>query len=168
MRKSSTVNSLASTNIEDSSTSELSQDIDAMLASFSAGTSAGTLEKNEGRKAPRYRVKWHADILIGNHSKHHGFINDISTVGASIYLNHGLPQIKSTLHIHVPPLSATSKPYVIKVSGMIVYVVYDGEKQLYRAAINFLKFNVESERALLDERLTKHQTKISESSLVRC
>jgi hypothetical protein len=119
-------------------------------------------EGKEQRKAPRFRVGWHTDIFFDDKSMHHGFINDISTLGASIFLDSGSIPEKSTLHIHVPPLSLTSEPHIIVVSGKVVYVVYDGDKQLFRAAFVFLKFHLESDLAYLGERLTKYQSVIHE------
>ena len=86
---------------------------------------------------------------------YHGFINDISTVGASFYLDSSLHTKKCSLHIHVPPLDLKNEPHIIEVSGKVVYEVYDGDQQLFRAAIDFLRFNPESDLEYLRERLTK-------------
>ena len=48
------------------------------------------------------------------------------------------------------------------VSGKIVYAVYDGNKQRFRVGINFLNFNLASDLAYLDERLTRHHLEIPE------
>jgi hypothetical protein len=141
---------------------EQPENIDEMLLSLSPQKSTGAVERNEQRKTPRFRVKWHADILVDEQCKDQGFIHDISTMGAAIYLNSSLSIEKCTLHIHVPPLNLQSESHVIEVSGEIVYVVYDGDKQLFRAAISFIRFHLESDRAYLDERLTKYHLKIPE------
>lgn len=148
--------------IKESGTPDLSQDIADILSSFSPQKSPVAGNSKEFRKAPRFRVKWHADILIDGQSAHHGSINDISTQGVSVYLNSNLPTVKCALHIHVPPLNLTSKTHVVAVSGKIVYAVYDGNKQRFRAGVNFLSFNLESDLKYLDERLTQHHLKISE------
>jgi hypothetical protein len=142
--------------------SDLSQDINDILASFSSNKTTGEVESTEKRKAPRFRVKWFADILTDEHVVYHGFVNDISTLGASIFLNSNLNTAKCTLRIHVPPLNLMSKPYVMEVSGKILYVVYDSDKQLFRAAVSFIRFNPESDLSFLDERLTKHHSKAPE------
>jgi hypothetical protein len=142
-------------NIEGSKTSGQSQDIDEMIASFLPNKPTGAGERNEQRKAPRFRVKWHADILTEEQSTHHGFINDISTLGASFYLGSSLHTKKCTLHIHVPPLDLKNESHIMEVSGKVVYEVYDGDQQLFRAAINFLRFNPESDLEYLRQRLTK-------------
>src|ERR1017187_2137083 len=67
-----------------------SEDIDDMLASFSSNKTLGGVGFNDQRKAARYRVRWHADILIDGQRVDSGFIKDISTQGASIYLNTSL------------------------------------------------------------------------------
>ena len=135
------------------------ENIDDLLASFSPQNMGNFKEQ---RKAVRYRVKWQGIVDTYGGHKFQGEINDISTQGASIYLENTLPAIKSTLHIQVPPLTTTSKPHIISISGMIVYSVYEGAKQYYRIAINFLQFHPASEQTFLDERLSKHQIKIPE------
>ena len=118
----------------------------------------------EQRKAPRFRVRWQTHILLESESAHHGFIDDISTLGASVYLDSRLVPEKWTLLITVPPLSVTSKAHVIEVFGKLMYVVYDGNRQLYRAAVHFLQFNPPSNLTYLGERLAKYQLKIPEQS----
>lgn len=153
-------------NIEGDNNLEVSQDIADMLASFSPQKSTCAGERNEQRaeqrEAPRFRVKWHADILMDDKNTYRGFIKDISTHGASIYLSSCLRLEKCLLLIYVPPLNLASKPHIIEVYVKTVYVVYDGEKQLFRAAFNFIRFHPESDRIYLGERLTKHQIKIPE------
>lgn len=142
--------------------SDLSHDLDDILSSFSSPKST-VAEKNKGqRQTPRFRAKWRIDIVNNGQSIHSGFSNDISTLGASIYLNSSLLQVKSTFLIHVPPHSPTSKSHVMEISGNILYVVYDGSKQLFRVAVNFLRFNQEADRTYLGERLTKHHLIIPE------
>ena len=168
MGTSSAVSSPVANNMEEINTSELSQDLDDILSSFSPPKSTDALKSKGPSAVSRFRVKWRADVVIDGQSTHHGFVNDISTLGASIYADSSLPLVKSTLHILVPPLSSTSPPHIIEVSGRTAYVVFDGDKQLYRAAVNFLQFRLESDLAFLDERLTKHQLKIPEGTLIRC
>lgn len=142
--------------------SNLTQDINDILASFSTKKVSVAVGCKKQRRAPRFRVKWFADILTDGRTVSHGFVNDISSSGASIYLNSNLRMAKCMLRIHVPPLNLTSKPHMMEVSGKILYVVYDGDKQLFRVAINFSKFNPESDMASLDERLNKYHSKIPE------
>lgn len=144
------------------STFDTTESIDEMLASFSQKKSPSDLKINEHRKAPRYRVKWKAKILIDDKSTHQGFINDISMIGASICLNTSIHTTKCTLRILVPPLNLVSKPRLIEVSGKSVYVVFDGRLQFYRLAISFLGFRQEADRAFLEEHLTRHHSPIPE------
>ena len=172
MHTSAPENSPASEDIEGSNTCDLSKNIDDMLASFTpaespvesmdAQKSTTTRKSKEPSKVPRFRVKWHADIVLEDRSIHHGFINDISALGTSICLNSSLRTIKCTLRIHVPPLDLKSDTHIIEVSGKLVYLVHDGNQQLFRAAISFLKFHFESDLAYLRERLIKHQVTIPE------
>lgn len=129
-----------------------------------AAHAAGANENKEQRKAHRFRVNWHTDIIFADQSMHQGFINDISVQGASVFLSDSLTTDTAMLHIHVPPLTLTSEPRVIAVMGKSVYVVFDGDKQLFRTAFMFLKFHQESDRAYLEERLSKYQVEIQESA----
>jgi hypothetical protein len=147
--------------IADSATGNVSDEL-PKPAETSAHQSMAADGTNEKRKARRFRVGWHADILFDDQSTHQGYINDISTLGASFFLDSSSIPEKSTLHIHVPPLNLTSDPHIIVVSGKTVYVVYDGDQQLYRVAFSFLKFHKESDLAYLDERLTKYEPEIQE------
>ena len=157
MQTSATVNSQASISVA----LETSEDIDAMLASFAPEATSGTAEKNEQRKAPRFRVKWKAGIVIDGQCVYHGFVNDISTSGASIYLDSNLDIAKCTLYIHVPPLNLLSMPQIMEISGRILYVVHDADQQLFRAAIKFQESNL----SCLGERLNKHHSQIPDSTL---
>ncbi len=141
---------------------DLSQNIDDMLASLSPQKSTGAGARKDQRKAPRFRVNWHADILIDDQVAYQCFIHDISTLGASVFLNTNLHTNKCTLHIHVPPLDLKSKPHIIEATGKLVYVVFDGNQQLFRVAINFLSFRPESDLAYLGERLTRYHSRIPE------
>lgn len=121
-------------------------------------------EANEQRKAHRFRVGWHVDIVFPDKSAYQGFINDISTQGTSVFLGESPDADEATLHIHVPPLDRVSKPHVIVIAGKIVYAVFDGNRQLFRAAFVFLRFHPESDRAYLEERLSKYQLEIQDPS----
>ncbi len=166
MSLSANVSSSAANGIEASSNADWSQDLDDILSSISPQKSTLESKSNEASKNSRFRVKWHTDVIVDNQNIHHGIIKDISTLGASVYLNCSLFPEKPTLHIYVPPLSSTCRPHIIEVSGRTVYVVYDGEMQLFRVAVNFLRFNLESDRTFLEERLTKHQLKIPQLALM--
>ena len=134
-------------------------DIDGMLASFSTPKNAPIKEK---RKAPRYLVNWRADIVSNEKGTFQGLIHDISTLGASIYFNASVPLVNYTLYIQVAPLSLTNKPHVISATGKVVYSVYDGKRYLFRAAVNILRFQQESDLAFLEDRLIKHHVKVPE------
>ena len=164
MYTSAATNSTTTVRVEENDAHGLSLDIDDMLASLSPQTFAVPLSNSEQAKVAHFRVKWHADIIIDGENAHHGFINDISTRGACVCLPECLNSTKCTLKIHVPPLSSKGNTHFIEILGRLVYVVHDGNQQLFRAAINFLKFNFEGDLAFLGERLTKHQLKIPEFS----
>ena len=133
------------------------QDVDNMLASFSTPENTKLAHgEDERRNAHRSHVKWHVDIILDDQIIHHGFINDISTTGMSIYLDSILRIKKCKLHIQVPPQNLTSDTRVIEVSGQLVYMVYDGSQQLFRAAFNFLSFYPESDLSYLGKCLAQH------------
>ena len=149
-------------NVAESDAPILSDDIDAMFASIMPKSVPATTGGQTRQKSPRFRVKWHVDILIDGHKIYDGFTNDISTAGASVFLAHNVHPLRPTLRIHIPPLSATSKPRFVEVSGKTVYMVYDGKMQLYRAAISFTSFHTQADVAYLEERLNKYHSRIPE------
>jgi len=160
--KSGDVPPPATTEIEGSNTPDLLQDQAEIPSPISSPSLAGEVERKEQRRIHRFRVGWHADIIFDDQSTHQGFINDISILGASLFLDSSSIPKQSTLYIHVPPLDLKSESHIIVVSGRTVYVVYDGDRQLYRAAFLFLKFHQKSDLAYLGERLSKYQSEIHE------
>ena len=122
---------------------------------YSASKSAG--KHPECRSEPRIHVRWHAKALIDGHSAYNGFVKDISLKGADIFLGHSLQKVKFVnLHIHVPPLSVTSDPRIVEVSGKIIYTAYDSNESLFHTGINFLQFNLESDLAYLRSRIANY------------
>ena len=141
----------------------IGSDIDDMLASFSKKQKEPVAAiGKDNRKAPRYKVKWKAAVVSKEKGTVQGYLNNISTLGASIYMDASLPLVSCTIHIQVAPLNLSSMPYLLTATGKVVYSVYDGDKNLFRAAINFVRFQQESDLAFLEERLSKHHVKIPE------
>lgn len=68
-----------------------------------------------------------------------------------------------TLHMCITPSDTISKPRIVVVFGKITYTVYDSAEHLFRAGVNFLKFNSESDLAFLEARLTNHHVEIHEN-----
>lgn len=92
-----------------------------------------------------------------------GFVKDVSTTGASVYLGRNLQAVRFvTLHICVTPSDTISKPRIVVVFGKVAYTVYDSEEHLFRAGVSFLKFNSESDLTFLEARLTNHHVEIPE------
>lgn len=121
-------------------------------ATHPALTDAG--KYTECRSEPRIHVRWHADALIDGRGVYHGFVKDISLNGADILLEHSLQNVKFVkLHICLPPLSVIDDQHVVEVSGKIVRVVYDCNESFFRAGVNFLKFNLESDQTHLKSRI---------------
>ena len=150
---------------------ELSQsDINEMLASFAQPQSPtqGTKNQeissknNEQKIRARYIVNWKAIVASNEKGTVKGTISEISRYGASIYKEDWLPLGNCTLHIQVSPLDPVSKTHVMTVDGNVIYSVYDSKKNLFRTAIQFLKFHKKPDLAYLEERLAKHHNKIVE------
>lgn len=116
----------------------------------------------EKRKAHRFRVRWHADVVFPNQSAHSGFINDISIQGTSVFLGESPVADEAELHIHIPPLDRVSKPHIVVIHGKMVYAVFDGDRQMFRAAYVFSRFRQEADRAYLEGRLSKYQLEIQD------
>lgn len=162
MQTSAMIDSATAMNVAEEGVLTSPDDVDAMLAAFMSKSVPATTSRQTRQKTPRFRVRWHVDILMDGHNIFDGLINDISTAGASILLAHNVHPLKPTLRIHIPPLCSTSKPHFMEVSGKTVYMVYDGGKQLYRASISFTKFHAQTDMAFLEERLNKHHSRIPE------
>jgi len=150
-------NSSISADIKARNAPDLSSDVAKAISLIPAA------RDKESRKAPRFRVKWRIEIHIDEQGMFTGFVKDVSTTGASIYLGRNLQAVKFvTLHICITPFDTTSKPRIVVVFVKIVYTVYDSEEHLFRAGVTFLKFNSESDLAFLEARLTNHHVEIDE------
>lgn len=124
-------------------------------------TPATAQGSREHRSVPRFYVKWRTVAFIDAQSQHHGFIKDISTKGASVFLDRNLQSLEFIkLHIHVPPSHTLKEPRVIEVYGKIVYATHDNRELLFRVGISFLKFDSEHDPAFLEKYLTDFQTRI--------
>ena len=132
-------------------------DLSRAAAQAAPSTQTGAKKYVECRNEPRIHVRWHADAFIDGQEVYRGFLKDISLKGADIFLEHNLQMEKFVrLHIYVPPLSATSDPHVVKVSGKIVYTAHDNDETLFHTGINFLRFNLESDLAYLKSRIASY------------
>jgi len=109
----------------------------------------------ETRKEPRIRVKWYADAIIDGVGAYRGFLKDISLNGTDLFLDSNLQHVKvMKLRIYVPPLSKSSEPRAMEVTGKVVYTIYDGNESLFHTGLNFSQFNSESDQAYLKSRIT--------------
>ena len=125
------------------------------------GSPATAQGSKEHRSVPRFYVKWRAIAFVDAQSQHHGFIKDISTKGASVFLDCNLQSLEYIkLHIHVPPSHTTKAPHVIEVYGKVVYTAHDTRELLFRVGISFFKFDSEHDPAFLEKYLTDFQTRI--------
>lgn len=108
----------------------------------------------ELRIEPRMRVKWRVDALIDGKGVYQGFVKDISLSGTDIFLDINLQKVRSLkVRIHVPPLSKTSAPHTMEVSGKVVYTSYDNNEFLFHTGVKFLQFNSAADHDLLQSRI---------------
>ena len=113
----------------------------------------GAKKYEELHSEPHPHVRWHADVLADGHV-YHGLIKDVSMQGANLFLEHNLQNTRLIkLHIHVPPLLATSPPHVLDLSAKIISTIYDGGENSFRSGIIFQKFALESDQAYLQSRI---------------
>lgn len=114
----------------------------------------------EYRKETRYRASWRIDVAVEGHDLQEGRIKDISLHGTATILNgrNLKPGISVTLHIHIPPLTNTSMPKVMIVDGKTSYTIHDANDLCFRVGVTFVKFELASDSAFLEMRLTNHHT----------
>lgn len=112
---------------------------------------------NDLRNEPRCRLRLPVDAFIDGREVHRGFVMDISLLGATLYLDRNLQKSHSIkLHIRVPPLVALNKPHIVKVTGTIVYSIYDSRELSFRCGISFLKFASQADQDFLQARLFRN------------
>lgn len=117
-----------------------------------AGTAAP-----EQRGEPRFRVQWHVMVALDGRDVCQGYTKDISTKGATLYLEHNPERFRSvSLRIQVPPLDESAGPHIIDVDGSVVYAIHDSDALSFRAGIHFSRFIKESDRNFLDSRLKSY------------
>lgn len=115
----------------------------------------------EHRSVPRFYVKWRTVAFVDAQNQHHGFIKDISTKGASVFLDSNLQSLEFIkLHIHVPPPHTLKASRIIEVYGKVVYTTHDIKELLFRTGISFLKFESKHDPVFLEKYLTDYQTRI--------
>lgn len=115
----------------------------------------------EHRSVPRFYVKWRTVAFVDAQNQHHGFIKDISTRGASVFLDSNLQSLEFIkLHIHVPPSHTSKASRLIEVYGKIVYTTHDINELLFRTGISFLKFESQHDPVFLEKYLTDFQTRV--------
>src|SRR5574340_917614 len=85
----------------------------------------------EQRSEPRFRVQWHVAVSLDGRDICHAYTKDVSTKGATLYLEHNPQKVRSvSLRIQVPPLAEGAAPHLIDVDGNIVYSIHDSDALL--------------------------------------
>lgn len=108
----------------------------------------------EQRNEPRLRVHWDVAAIWGGLAPCHGFVGDISSVGATVYLDRNPLNVKSaTFLIQVPPLKEEDATRAIEVDGKIIQTLHDSTEMMFRAGIQFGKFRDETDAAYLARRI---------------
>lgn len=114
----------------------------------------------EHRNEIRYRAAWRIFVAIEGHNLHDGRIRDISIHGTAILNVRNLkPGTSVTLHIHIPPLNGPGTPRILIAHGKTSYSIHDVDNQCFRVGVTFVKFELASDRAYLEARLTNHHSK---------
>lgn len=121
----------------------------------------------EQRRETRYMVSWRVAVsvngqdLVNGRDWHYGRVKDISLHGAAILNELNLkPGTRVTLSIHMPTLNRLCEPKVLTVHGEIAYTAHDTSLMCFRSGISFVKFEQESDRAYLEERLANNHVKV--------
>ncbi len=116
----------------------------------------------EHRKETRYRASWGVAIAVEGHDLHEGKIKDISLHGTATILNgRNLKSgISVKLHICIPPLIGPGAPKILIVDGKTSYAIHDADDLRFRVGVTFVKFELASDRAFLEARLTNHHTQV--------
>ncbi len=114
--------------------------------------------KPDSRNHPRHNVRWHADVLLGDHIACEGYAREISADGMTLFLdlNPEREHIRSVaLRIHVPPLDDKHPQHIVEVEGRIVYTSHDAEEHMFRTGIHFTHFERDSDKEFLISRLAE-------------
>ncbi|MDD2914072.1 MAG: PilZ domain-containing protein [Gallionella sp.] len=106
------------------------------------------------RKEIRYKVAWRVAVLVGGLNPYYGRVKDISLDGAAILNELNLKCGASVvLNIHIPALNGSCDSKIMSVHGKTIYTVYDADRMCFRVGVTFVRFEQESDRAYLAERL---------------
>lgn len=112
----------------------------------------------EYRREDRYRVTWKVAVAV-NGQIYGEKMMDISLHGAAILSEHNLkPETYVTLNIHVPLLASIGAPKILTVRGITTYSVHDAAHLCFRIGINFVEFELPSDRTYLEERLKNYHS----------
>ncbi|MDP4030439.1 MAG: PilZ domain-containing protein [Gallionella sp.] len=113
------------------------------------------------RRETRYMVSWRVAVSVNGQEWHYGRVKDISLHGAAILNELNLkPGTRVTLSIHMPTLNRLCEPKVLIVHGTIAYTAHDTSLMCFRSGISFAKFEQESDKAYLEERLASNHVKV--------
>lgn len=150
---------MTTTDTQNNDTPDL--DISVAIAEPRLVGNTPALSDTELRSEPRFRVKWHATVLLRGNAAYHGIVKDISIKGAAILLERNLQEVKLvTLHLHVPPFDAIGVARIVKMEGKLIYSVHDHDELFFRAGFHFIKFKSESDLNHLRSRLTNLHVEI--------
>jgi hypothetical protein len=133
------------------------QDVSQPSVKATESTSINFGHSKEGRSEPHIHVKWHADVYIDGLGLYQALVKDISENGTDIFLDLNLQKVKSiNLRIHVPPLINASEQRFIEVTARVIYSAYDNLESMFHTKVNFIHFNLESDRTYLHSYLQLH------------
>ena len=108
------------------------------------------------RKETRYKVAWRVAVLVGGLNPYYGRVKDISLDGAVLNELNLKCGASVMLNIHIPALNGSCDSKIMSVHGKTIYTVYDADRMCFRVGVTFVRFEQESDRAYLVERLINH------------
>jgi hypothetical protein len=110
------------------------------------------------RKQYRHPVHWRVAIIhdnVGKNEIYHGQTHDLSTSGASIFVDQNIfLSAEVIMLLAVPPVNAGQRETIIEIHCNMAYTVLDSEHSRFRIGIRFLHFK-RNGKQLLEDILSK-------------
>lgn len=108
----------------------------------------------EHRRRYRHPIHWRIALVHKNGNKndiYHGRTHDLSTGGASIFVDHNIFVMSEVvLLLAIPPLHPGQKETIIEIQCRMSYTILDSEHSRFRIGLRFLHFKGEGKRILFD------------------
>lgn len=133
---------------------DVGQIADAVLKDLSFHPRRRGAGGTEHRKQYRHPVHWRVALVHKTGDKndiYHGHTHDLSTSGASIFVDHNIFMMSEVvLLLAIPPLHMGQKETIVEIQCRMAYTVLDSEQSRFRIGIRFLRFKGDGKRILSD------------------